>query len=65
MDGSSRGDGNPLAHHLFELGLGCDGVKGVAAVPSVEKAIDECRVDVDKGGRTAALIHASWSMITE
>jgi hypothetical protein len=65
MDGSSRGDGNPLAHHLFEVGLGCDGVNDVTAVPSVEKAIDECGGDMDKGSRSAALIYTSRSMITE
>jgi hypothetical protein len=57
--------GDRLAHQLFEFGLGYDVVKDVGAVPSVEKAIVKRRVDVDKGGRSAALIHASRSMITE
>ncbi|WP_157934611.1 hypothetical protein [Microvirga ossetica] len=55
--------GDPLAHHLFEFAFGRD--NDVAAVLSVEKAIDERGADVDKGGRSAALIYASRSMITE
>jgi hypothetical protein len=62
-DGSSHGDGDPLDHHLFKFRHGRD--DNIATVLSVEKAIDERGADMDKGRRSAALIHTSRSIITE
>lgn len=49
--------GDRLAYYLIEFGLDCNGVKDVGVCSECDRAIGEFGADMDKGGRSAALIH--------
>jgi hypothetical protein len=63
--GRRMATGDRLAHHVFKVWPRAYTLNDVATVPSVVMAMDERRADMDMGGRSAAHIHTSRSMITE